>query len=380
MNLTINRDNLITALLKLEDVVNHKDPSSIQSQILIETKDDSIELTATDTDTTIQTTTDCAVLKDGKVAVSGKHVTDIINNLSKESQIDISSCNDRDLLEISCSEGVYKLKKFPVSDFPVMPTLHSLTLSIKNQTLHSLIKKTIFVLDEEAERRGIDGLYFNMPKDMNEIVGTNGWTVLSLAKFQQNISNDISPFILHKKSALNITKHISDTSEVTILMKGNIEEKNTYPSYIQVNDDKTIITSKVLDGRSFPNYQPILTEKIAGGIKIPRTRLIKGLERVSVLSNPKHNRVKLSIQPDKLILSTETDNLGEALEEIDIEQSENVTTIDIYLSAKFLIEVLLHMNDDEVKLEYSSDLLPVFFKSISEEYYVYAICLMKPMD
>ena len=390
MNLTINKDNLITALLKLEDVINGNDSSSIQSNILIQTRGDRIELTATDLEITIQTTTYCSVIEDGKVAVSGKHMTDIIDNLPSKTQIDISSSSESDVLEISCTEGRYKLRTVPVSYFSVLPTLHGSILSIEDQSLHSLIHKTAFVVDEKAVSKSIfsnpiNGLFFNIHKDTTEIVATNGWVALSLARFNlkkhSNESNSF-PFILPLKSAQNIIRHISDTSELSICFEANKgkNQKNNSLSYMQVNDGSTKITSKVLGGGSYPEYQAILTQDIIGGIKINRTRLIKGLERVSVLSNPELNRVKLSIQPDKLILSSETDNLGEALEEIDIEHIENENTIDVYLNAKHLIDGLLHMNDDEVTMEYSTDRMPVFFKSIPEENHIFVMCPMKLVD
>ena len=390
MNLTINRDNLITALLKLEDVINGNDPSSIQSNILIQTSGDRIELTATDLEITIQTTTGCAVIEDGKLAVSGKHMTDIIDNLPLKTQIDISSSNESDVLEISCTEGRYKLRTVPVTYFSVLPTLHGSILSIEDQSLHSLIHKTAFVVGESAVSKSIfsnpmNGLFFNIHKDTTEIVATNGAVALSLAKFnlkKHSNESESFQFILPLKSAQNIIRHISDTSEISICFEANKgkNEKNNSLSYMQVNDGSTKITSKVLGGGGYPEYQAILTQDIIGGIKINRTRLIKGLERVSVLSSPELNRVKLSIQPDKLILSSETDNLGEAIEEIDIEYIDDENKFDVYLNAKYLIEGLSHMSNDLVKIEYNTNIMPVIFKSIPEENHVFVIAPMKLMD
>ena len=387
MNLTINKDNLITALLKLEDVINANDSSSIQSNILIQTRGDRIELTATDLEITIQTTTYCVVIEEGKVAVSGKHMTDIIDNLPSKTQIDISSSNESDVLEISCTEGRYKLRTVPVNYFSILPTLHGSILSIEDQSLHSLIHKTAFVVGENAVSKSIfsnpmNGLFFNIHKDTTEIVATNGAVALSLAKFnlkKHSNESESFPFILPLKSAQNIIRHISDTSELSICFEANKGKNNNF-SYMQVNDGSTKITSKVLGGGAYPEYQVIFAQDIIGGIRINRKRLIEGLERVSVLSSPELNRVKLSIQPEKLILSSETDNLGEALEEIDIEHIDDETMIDIYLNAKHLIDGLLHMKSDEVIMEYITNILPVFFKSSPEQNHIFVMSPMKLMD
>lgn len=385
MKLTTSRDDLIIGLLKLEDILNTKDPSSIQSKLRIKATDKRIELTATDSETTIQTTVHGVVKDEGKVMILGKYMTDIINNLPNDVEIEISLSNDAETIEISCSEGLYKLKKIADSNIPDIPTLSGSTISIIDKTLQSLIRKTLYVVDEESRRRGIDGLYFNLKKNMTEIVATNGSVALSLAKFNiktHTNESDSIPFILPIKSAKNVIRHISDTSEISIYLEASKGKngKNRSHSYILINDDSTIIRSEVLDGEGFPEYQKILIEKIIGGIKFNRTRLIKALQRVSVLSNPELHRVKLSIQPDKLCISCETDSLGEALEEIDIEHIDNESTIDIYLNAKHLIVGLLHMNDDKVAMEYSSELLPVFFKSEPEEDNLFVLCPMKLMD
>ncbi|MCG9128716.1 DNA polymerase III subunit beta [Candidatus Poribacteria bacterium] len=385
MKLTTNRDDLITGLLKLEDILNTKDPLSVQSQLRIKTTDNGIELTATDSETTIQTTVACEVIEDGEVILLGKYMTEITQNIQNNDQIEISLNNDNETIKISCSDGLYKLKKSDFSNIPVIPTLHRSKFTIIDQSLHSLINKTQYVVDDESRRRGIDGLYFKMEKDKSEIVATNGSVVLSLAKFnikKQANESSSSPFILSLKSSKNIMKHISDTSELSICIEdtNDMNGQKSSQSYIQVNDESTIIRSRVLDAGGFPEYPVIFARDIIGGIKINRTRLIKGLQRVSVLSNPKLHRVKLSIHTDKLCISCQTDSLGEALEEIDIEHIDNVTTIDIYLNAKHLIEGLLHMNDDKVAMEYSSELLPIFFKSTPVQNHIFVLCPMKLMD
>ena len=384
MKLTINTEDLITALasIRLEYDVNCNDELSVQSHLLIQAQGDGIELTASDSEVTIQTTVSCTVTEDGQVVVLSKHMTEIIDKLPKDNQIDISLSNEREDLKILCAEGVYKLRTFPVNDFPAMPTLHGSTLSIEDQSLHSLINKTIFAVDDDDVGKGINGLFFNIHKDKSEIAATNGHVVFTLAEFKYNSSLDNCSFVLPKKSAANIIKHISDTSVVTIYMDANkdMNPKKKYISYIQVNGDNTKLTSKVFDAGYYPDYQHLLRQETSAGIKIHRTRLIKGLERVSILSNPELYRVKLSIQSDKLILSCETDYLGEAFEEIDIEHTDEATNIDIYLNAKYLIDGLSHMCDDVVKMEYSSNLMPVVFTSIPEENHVFVISPMKLMD
>ncbi|RKU28367.1 DNA polymerase III subunit beta [Candidatus Poribacteria bacterium] len=384
MKLTTNRQDLITALtsIKIESDLNSNDGLYKQSHLLIQTNGDGIELTTTDSEITIQTTVNCAVTEDGKVVVLGNHMTEIIDKLPKEALVDISSSNERDVLKISCPQGVYNLRTFPLTDFPVIPTLHGSTLSIEDQSLHSLINKTAFAVDENAVDKGIHGLLFNIQKNKSEIAATNGSVVFSLAEFKSKSSLENYSFFLPKKSAQNIIEHISDTSDVTIFMDADkdMNTKKNNLSYIQVNDDNTKLTSKVFGGGNYPDYQHLLRQETSAGIKIHRTRLIDGLKRVSVLSNPKLYRVKLSIQPDKLILSSETDNIGNAFEEIDIEHIGDRIDIDIYLNANYLIEGLSHMNDEAVKMEYSTNLMPVIFNSITKENHVFVISPMKYME
>ena len=54
--------------------------------------------------------------------------------------------------------------------------------------------------------------------------------------------------------------------------------------------------------------------------------------------------------------------------------------IDVFLNAKHLIDGLLHMKSDEVIMEYSTDRLPVFFKSTPEQNHIFVMSPMKLMD
>lgn len=382
MNFNIERDPLLTALLKLHDITCADSTLPIQSNIYINTMGDQIEFSATDLVMTIQARVHGTVKKDGAITVSAKPITDIVSNLPTGTSIEIISLEDNKLV-ITCTEGIYKINGLPADEFPEIPSLSGTTISFANQTLRSVIHNTLLA-EEQTGYDNRHGLWVKLLKEKVEVVATNS-IFLALVRCEPLKSFDDEMerlgFIIPLKSVQQVMKTFADSVELTIRFEGKkpLFYQNQTPNYISFADDETLLTTKLVEC-GFPYYQHILTADNTGRIVVNRKRLLQGARRVVSLSNPEHYRVMLSVEEEQLQLSTTTPELGEALEKIEIEQTDRMKPIDICINAQLLITALSHLEGDSVLIEYCDALNAISVKPISGDDRLYFIMTLKLDD
>jgi DNA polymerase-3 subunit beta len=88
---------------------------------------------------------------------------------------------------------------------------------------------------------------------------------------------------------------------------------------------------------------------------------MNAVKRIKILSNEKTNGVKLNIQNNELVISTNHPSLGQATETLPISYEGKPT--EIGFNAKYLIESLSVMNETDVTFEFNNELSPVVVKA-----------------
>jgi len=108
-----------------------------------------------------------------------------------------------------------------------------------------------------------------------------------------------------------------------------------------------VIVSRKIDGK-FPNYQQVIPSGNKLQVQINRDVFQHALKRVALLADEKSKMVRFDIQSGNIVLTTDTTELGEAREEISISYSGE--DVSVGLNAKYVLDVLSVIDDEEVVL------------------------------
>lgn len=117
MKLTIERNALLKSLGHVQSVVERRNTIPILSNILIETADSNLSLSATDLDLSIVETTAADVASAGATTVSAHTLFDIVRKLPDGSDVELS-LGDNQKLEIRAGRSKFTLACLPKEDFP----------------------------------------------------------------------------------------------------------------------------------------------------------------------------------------------------------------------------------------------------------------------
>ena len=109
-------------------------------------------------------------------------------------------------------------------------------------------------------------------------------------------------------------------------------------------------------------------------MKVNREALLSSLKRVSLLSNQKSKGVTLSLTNGKLEITSNNPDLGDAKEELEVDYSG--TGLKIGFNAKYMMDVLGSINDENIKIDLKDQLSPGVMRPSADKDYT---CVIMPM-
>ena len=331
MNFEISKDDFLKALTKVQGIIEKRHTIPILANVLLETKNNELHITATDLEIGLKAKFPCSVDEVGKVTVSAKKLFEIIKELPN-STVQFSSKNNF-WVEIKCEKSVFNLVGLSPDDFPRFPEITDNLTSLNSSSFIEMIDKTIFSVSNDETKFNLTGIYIKYDPETNEItfVSTDGHRLSLITK---NIDSQLSDkfnngFILPKKGIFEIRKLIETTDEN---IEVGITENNFVIKYLD-----TILVMRMVDG-DFPDYKRVIPEKSENYALINKDEFLHALKRISVLSSEKSKGVKINVLNNTLVLSSSNPELGDAKEEIDTVY--NGSEISIGFNAKYIIDIL----------------------------------------
>ena len=89
-------------------------------------------------------------------------------------------------------------------------------------------------------------------------------------------------------------------------------------SQLLFSDENATLMTRLVEGR-YPEYQAIIPDSTESRTVVSKDAILRATRRVSLLSNPKNHAICLEIDTERIHLSANTPELGEAHETITVE-------------------------------------------------------------
>lgn len=338
--------DLSDAVLKVIKATATRTTNPILEGIKLRAGEDCLTLSATDLEISIEKSIPADVKIEGEVVVPGKFFADFVKKLSGE-QIELSLTENKTLkIEYTDSEGF--LQCMNVEEFPEIKDLVNPEIVVMNQKdLKDLINKTIFSVAIDDARPILKGCLFEISKDNIKSVALDGYR-LALAK--KPIKSTTAEFstIIPARTLGEISKLLegNDEDDIEIMIQKN---------YLMINVNNTRVITRLLEGE-FINYKQVIPQNTSSTILINKKQLEYGLERASLLARmDKNNLVKFDIH-DKLLTLTSASDIGNVTENITV--SLDGKDIVIAFNARYMSECMRNIEDDFIKINFTSPIAP----------------------
>ncbi|TKB65068.1 MAG: DNA polymerase III subunit beta [Nitrospira sp.] len=357
MKLRMGREELLTGLQRVQGVVEKRNTMPILSNILIEAKQEGVEIVATDLEIGMRGHYKATVEKPGGITVSARKLYEIIKELAI-GEIEIAS-GENNWTTIHAGKSQFKIVGLPSTDYPALPTIEREGLiPLAGAGFLELIRKTLFAAGDNDARYILNGLLVTLitseKKTILRLVGTDGHR---LAVAEQEVGKAGAKGAPQEIKAI-IPKKAAHEMQRLLEEGGDSEPLIGFTKNLMIfRKSGLLLTSRLMEG-NYPNYQQVIPkEKESGGkIGVNRGELESALRRVSVLSRDKASAVKVSFATGQMTLFSSNPDLGEATEELPARyEGEALIT---GFNARYLLDVLGVMDGETISLQMDNPLSP----------------------
>ena len=366
MKITCSKESLLKIIGIAENVISTKSSISILSNILINAKDNKIKITACEAKLNFFGFIGADIQEEGSISVNCNKFYSIAKKLPGE---EISIVLDKDNILIikpkNNNKIQYKLKGIDTEKFPVIKEIEDIEFfSIKQDVFSDMIKKTIFAVSQNENRRFVSGIYFEKHENSLKMVATDGKR-LSFIKKDITIPDNLDKGIIIPPKILNETiKLCTDNGDIQLALT----DKNIY-----IKIDNFSFISNLLEG-NFPPYEKVIPYNQNIMMKIDRIQLYQSLDRISQISDKESHKINFLISEKSLKITSEDMSIGSGEETIAVES--NCKDFNIFLNYLFVTEALNVIKNDNVIFEFKDPKNTIVIREENNDDFIY---IMMPM-
>jgi DNA polymerase-3 subunit beta len=358
MKLNCKKSEFLKGLQIIQSAISNKSTLPVLMNVMVETLDDKVTLSATDLDISVTRVVSAEISKHGATTIPGRKLFEITRELpSEEFTIEVDSNN---LIKITSKNAVYKLVGLPKGDFPVIPQFNETnSFSLKREVLSEMIKKTRFAVSTDETRYVLCGILMMVDKGKIKMISTDGRRLSFIQKSLSLEKKNVFKAIIPTKAVVELSRMLEFIGEDTAV------KIDVGDNQIGFNAEETTLVSRLIDGH-FPNYEQVIPQESKIKITIKTDALLQATRRVSLLSSEKSNFVKYTFSKNTLTLTAKTQDMGEAQDKIDIDYAGD--PLEIGYNPVFVTDVLSNVGTDEVIIELTNALNPGIIRPATDDY------------
>jgi len=338
MRFKVGKNSLVTAIQTVQNVITAKSILPILSNILIETQQGGIRLTATDLDIGITCVIPVDIQEQGAITIPAKRFSDII----KEFPVDIVNITTKknNLVVIDSELCQFKIMGLAREEFPKLPEFQDKkVVKIEQTTLKEVLALTSFAVSFDETRYVLNGILFKINKGVLTLVSTDGKR-LAVAERKLNIDLDVDlGIIVPIKTIYELSRNLKEDGDLSLVVGSN---------QALFDLGGVVIISRLIEGE-FPDYKQVVPLVSENKMRIDRNQFLLAVKRAALLATPDYRAIKLEVFKNKLVISKSTPDVGESHEELAVEYQGRELIIGF--NPVYLIDILKNLGDEFISLE-----------------------------
>lgn len=374
MNISLAKNDLISALQIVSKGLSTKPQTPILSGIYMTAKEGQLELQTTNYELGFILTIPAEIHNTGTAVLPGKYLTEFARKLPAE-EVSIDTDSADGLAVIQSGTARFTLRTMEISDFPVLHRMDgTLHFTIKDRTLARLVKKSAFAClrEEQRDRRPIfTGCQLEVEGKEVTFAATN---VHRLAVKSEQLEENAGQIrvIIPAKFLEEVTRTVS--SEVP----ADIHVTCSY-NQVSMSSGSIYMTARLIEG-TFPDYRRVIPreENIRTKVTLDAASFASAVDRASLIARTdQYNIVKLSFAQGLMRISSNSPEIGEAEETIPAEVTGDDVTI--AFNASYLMDALKSLDSDTCILslqgsnEQGVNLSPMTIREEADPNYIYVV-------
>ncbi len=342
MEFSAEKTDLLKELNLTQGVVERKTTIPILSNLLLETVDSRLQVSATDLELGLRCGCPAKVRKGGAGTVPAKRLLEIVRSLP-EAEIRFKALENH-WVQVTCERSSFKLVGMARDNFPALPAAPKPVAEIPAGGLTAMVHKTIFAISSEESRYTLNGALLLLKPDSMAMVATDGHRLAVIEREGQvaGLTSELR-LLVPKKAMGELVRLLSQAEEETPVRLSKDE------SHLFFVLGERILISRMLTGQ-FPNYEAVLPRENNRVVELDKDQVTAAIRRVALLADERSRAIRIQLEKGRLEVFSSSGEYGEAHETLDAQYEGEA--LQIGFNYQYLLDFLSVVGEGgKVRLE-----------------------------
>lgn len=374
MKFTVERAILLKALAHVQSVVERRNTIPILANVLLDAKDGSLWLTATDMEiAVVEEIPGVTLARPGRTTAPAATLYEIVRKLPDGAKVELDHGGGDAALKLRAGRFSTDLAVLPVEDFPSM-TEGKLghRFGLPAGQLRDLIDRTRFAISTEETRYYLNGIYLHATESEGtpvlRAVATDGHRLARVEEPLPDGAAGMPGVIVPRKTIAELRKLAEETQdEIRVALSD---------TKIRFDIGAVQLTSKLIDG-TFPEYERVIPRGNDKILRVDKGAFAQAVARVAAISTERSRPVKLTLSRNQLLLSAASPEQGQAQEELDGDTVRyDSTPLEIGFQARYLNDITDQIVD-QVEFRFADGAAPTVVVDAAKPEALYVLMPMR---
>jgi DNA polymerase-3 subunit beta len=374
MWITCLQDNLSRALTVVGRAVPARATLPVTQNVLLETDQSRLKLTATNLEVAISTWIGAQVESEGAITVPARLLTEFVGSLPNE-KIEIDLVDAPKGIKLRCGDSFKSdFNGTDAEEFPPIPTVDSgATAKISPANFRGAIERVALAAARDDSRPVLTGIKVEISGENLTLAAADGFRLgVDTAPLSEPVDGELD-FIVPAKTMVEIQRLLSDQDEDVEI---TVAESGTQVLFRLANIE---IVSQLVQG-SFPDYEKLIPATSGTVATVDQKAFMQATRAASIFARDGSGIIKLFIEPGEgdgkgmIRIESRAEEIGgnDSSLEAMIEGDEGRVAFD----SRFLLDVLGVMPDGKIMLSTSTPSSPGVIRSDKIENYTHVVMPM----
>ena len=362
MKFRCERDVLADALNSAgRAATNRTGTLPVLSGVRIQVVGDTLTVTGTDLELTIQLTVDVGGDRDGAAVVPARLIGDIVKSLPAGAvEIELDESGDSGEMSISAGRSQFSVRPLSLDDYPAQSEPSGEAVTMPSETMVDALKQVVRAASTDDARAVLTGVLLASDDDGVRMVATDSYRLAVRDLPDSSVLGSGQKVLIPGRALSELEKLVGDAEELSVRFG---EREATFEA------GTTRLSTRLIEGE-FPNYRNLLPSSYPNLLTVSKASMTEAIRRVKILAQDS-TPVRLTLGGDTVQLTAITQDVGNAAEEIDA--SYDGAEMTVAFNPDYLAAGIDAIDADDVTLATMDPMKPAVLRGAGQDDYLYLL-------
>jgi len=286
LNLQCERERILAAIQAADAVVPSNSTKPILTNLLLDAKDGSLEIIATDLQVGLRSVMrDVSIAAPGEAVVQARQLAVILKESSSPVvTLSVEGRGDQRLLHIVLGDGDYQIPAVVGETFPHVSFFPSevRAIGVQGARFEEMIRQTVFAMDKDRTSAVLSGLYIAIGNGELVVAGTNGQVLCEAVEKGEAYAGEMQVAVVPSMTISHLQRILGSTHPERIELA--FSNKLVFVRLNMPGGLVVELTSRLVEGH-FPPYRNALSASAPTQVTFHAGELHSAVRRAALMTN-----------------------------------------------------------------------------------------------